>query len=219
MILITPALWSMTDPQEQLKEALETLDVNQARSALDQGADANYVYSPYNLSPVYMLIALAARPEIAKNSHKFANLLQLISLVLDRGAQLTTLDRLGRTPLHALMTTSLHSTPFLSALTTQLKHFFTISRTQPTPDPLALLARLLIDRGAQVNAINSNNQIPLEYALTVSPALVKLLINKGSHYTRANSPNTIIFNLEQYFALNPQACTTSCHCSSCSSYA
>lgn len=111
-----------------------------------------------------------------------------IRILLQEGVvKVTSRDVIGRTPLHWALVIGSDEAAKVLIVNTPRKALDT--RDQQGCTPLhyatarahATMARVLIERGASINAVDSNERTPLHYAaLQMSPELVELLISRGA---------------------------------------
>lgn len=168
---------------KQFYRACESGDLKTVKELLDTRANAQLIdatLAKYGDSPLHWAV---------DNKH-----LDIVKLLIEHGADVNVSDELGMTPVH--LAASNGSAEIAKLLVDNGADI--MART--TVDPLSISAGLsrygdtplhwaanyevgliLIDKGADVNAIGEDNKTPLHHAAQLgTPELVRLLLTKGS---------------------------------------
>ncbi|KAF3058835.1 Ankyrin repeat domain-containing protein 50 [Trichoderma lentiforme] len=108
----------------------------------------------------------------------------IVRLLLDRGAQIESADKDSRTPLS-------YAAQFWNTTTVPLLAADKDGRTPLSKAAMELkneaIVRLLLDRGAQIEAADKNSRTPLSYAAwNGSEAIIQLLLDRGAQIESAD---------------------------------
>lgn len=157
------------DPQSQLAEAVEELDVNLARHALTAKADVN-LRDSFSNTPLHMLLMLKLRPATRK-PQELPHIIQLALVLINNRADVNAQNTSGLTPLHLVA-----------------------SYASPELTQIPRLAKIILDGGANVNARDRSGFTPLQLATNAPAPFVKLLLNRGADYTKDPFGDTLLDN-------------------------
>jgi ankyrin repeat protein len=150
---------------EPLHDAARTLDVEKIRQLLDAGEDVNAKDADKNNDRETPLIH-AIRPyskikwnsvgnaQIGVKDWIYADNIEVVTLLLDRGADVNAKDEDGNTPL-------------------------IVALSNPQTNDLNVI-KLLLDRGADINAKNNDGRTALTYAMDEDIPVIRLLLDRGA---------------------------------------
>ena len=166
-----------------------------ANLLIERGANVNEIYSPEYKRETPLILAAAKRESAAGSDY-----LGLITLLLDKGADVNHRTGRGETPLSIAL-----DRQFYKAIDLLLDRGAKVRRDAlwifalsfDSPEKFAI-AKKLIEKGADVNARNAHRQ-PLITFVTVNLDMVKLLVESGADIN-AKDPttgNTALYNAVQ----------------------
>jgi ankyrin repeat protein len=156
-----------------------------ANLLIERGANVNEVYSPEYKRETPLILA-AAKTWRAEGS----DYLGLITLLLDKGANINHRTGRGETPLSVALDRQFYQGVHLlldRGAEVRRDALWTFALSFDSPEKLAL-AKKLIEKGADVNARNAHRQ-PLITFVTVNLDMVKLLVESGADID-AKDPTT-----------------------------
>ncbi len=172
--IISPAAFAIVDdPNAHLMYAAELGDVEGAKVALADGADANYISHPFGMSVLH--------------SAAFEGYADIIVLLLKHGANINITDEYGATPLEMAASSNKKSVvevllakgadPNKAENQNSIKAGYTPLHAAAS-DGLLDIASLLLDHGAKVNPLTSEGATPLDLAEGATTA--ELLLTHGA---------------------------------------